>query len=138
RVGSGFITSVRTMRVYERESDQALVVAAGVPEAWVRGDTGVTVRRLPTEYGVLNMTIKADGADAIRVRLSGDLTVPPGGIVVSSPLDRPITAAEVNGPPPGKYTPEATVLREWPAEVVLRYGARDVVSSRPEVDAVAR
>ena len=97
-VGAGFVQAVRDMLAYEREDDQALVVGAGIAAAWVTSG-GVAVRRLPTHWGVLNYSLRGDGPDAVRVRLSGDLVIPPGGIVLASPFDRPIAAATVNGAP---------------------------------------
>src|SRR5436309_398265 len=38
--GSDFIRSVRTMFAYARESDQALVLGAGLPAAWVASEAG--------------------------------------------------------------------------------------------------
>jgi len=43
-VGSDFLRSVRSMFVYERERDNALVVGAGIPESWVRDPAGVAVK----------------------------------------------------------------------------------------------
>src|SRR5206468_1074141 len=52
-VGATFVRAVRMMLAYERESDQALVLAAGVPAAWATAEQGISVKRLPTYYGVL-------------------------------------------------------------------------------------
>jgi len=120
-VGAGYIRSVRSMFAYERESDGALVLAAGVPAAWVRDEPGVVVKRLPTHYGVLNYTLRADGPDAVRLRLSGDLAVPSGKIVVSSPLPRPLRSVKVNGKPVDTFTADGAVVGEFPADVVLGY-----------------
>jgi hypothetical protein len=119
-VGSGFIRSVRAMLAYEREADRSLVIAAGVPEAWIAADGGVAVKRLPTHYGVLSYTLRADGPDRVRVQLAGDLGMPAGGIVVTSPLTKPLRSASVGGrtvePAAGAVT-----VREFPAEVILEY-----------------
>jgi len=120
-VGSDFIRSVRMMFAYERESDQALVLGAGLPAAWVATEHGVSVKRLPTHYGVLNYTLRADGPDAVRLRLSGDLAVPSGKIVVSSPLPRPLRSVKVNGKPVDTFTADGAVVGEFPADVVLGY-----------------
>ena len=47
-VAAGFVQTVRNMLVYEREDDQALIVAAGLDPAWVTSPGGVAVSRLPT------------------------------------------------------------------------------------------
>lgn len=122
-VGAGFVQAVRNMLAYERESDQALVLAAGLKPAWLAAEDGVAVRRLPTHWGVLNYTIRADGPDVVRLRISGDLVVPPGKIVVPSPLPRPITAVTVNGVRVADPDPSAVRLDASPADVEIRYDA---------------
>jgi hypothetical protein len=120
-VGSGLIGSVRMLFAYEREADRALVVGAGLPAPWVMSERGVEVKRLPTHYGILNLTVRKETADAVRLRLSGDLTVPPGGIVVPSPLARPLRRARVNGEPVETVGADAVVVRTFPAQVLLEY-----------------
>src|SRR4029450_6084215 len=97
--GARDVQPIRPMLAYERESDEALVVGAGVKPEWVTSEPGLAVRRLPTNWGILNFSMRSDGPDGVRVRLSGDLTIPPGKIVLASPLDRPIAGARLNGPP---------------------------------------
>ena len=46
-VASDFIRAVLDLFAYEREGDQALVLAAGVPPAWLAGP-GITVKGLRT------------------------------------------------------------------------------------------
>jgi hypothetical protein len=120
-VGSGFIHSLRSMLAYEREEDRALVLAAGVPAAWLASEAGVGVKRLPTHYGVLSYTLRSEGADAIRVRLSGDVSVPPGGIVIEPPLPRPLKVVTVNGKTVQSFDADAATVTEFPADVVLEY-----------------
>jgi hypothetical protein len=122
-VGAGFVQAVRNLLAYERESDQALVVGAGIKPEWVTSEAGVAVRRLPTHWGILNFSMRSDGPDVVRVRLSGDLTIPPGKIVLPSPLDRPIVAAAVNGTPVAADAGRVLVDR-CPADVELRYAPR--------------
>jgi hypothetical protein len=94
--GSDFARSVMTMLAYERESDSALVIGAGVPFRWVEG-TGITVRGLRTRWGPLAYTMRGT-ADEITVRLeAGDLRLPPGGVVVTPPTAPGWTLREVIG-----------------------------------------
>jgi hypothetical protein len=120
-VGAGYVTSVRALLAYEREADAALVLAAGVPAAWVTTPPGVTVKRLPTYYGPVSYTLRAETPDTVRLRLGGDVTVPAGKIVVRSPLSRPLAGVTVNGHPVDSFSPDEAVIAETPAEVVLRY-----------------
>jgi hypothetical protein len=124
-VGSSFIHSVRSLFAYERESDGALVIAAGLPSTWTMAESGVGVKRLPTHYGVLNYTLHSDGPNRLRAQLSGDLTLPPGKIVLDPqpPLLEPLRGVTVNGRPVQSFTGDTVTISEFPADVVLEYGA---------------
>ncbi len=122
-VGSDFIRAARSLFVYEREADQALVIGAGLPAAWVESQEAVTVRRMPTWHGTLNYRMALAGPDTLRVRLTGDVTVPPGRIILHSPLDRPVRAATVNGRAVATFTANTVTLDQFPAEVEFQYAA---------------
>ncbi|MGN6518267.1 MAG: discoidin domain-containing protein [Dokdonella sp.] len=79
-VASDFIRSVLDLFAWERQADDALVLAAGVPDAWLEGD-GVAIDGLRTPYGRLSYSLRRDGT---RTRLHverGDLRLPRGGLV---------------------------------------------------------
>jgi len=120
-IASSFLRAARSLFAYEREEDEALVLAAGVPEAWAREAGGVRVSRLPTWWGVVDYALRADGPDRIRVSLAGPLEVPPGGIVIASPLERPLRSLRVDGRPSDAFDASHATLRQVPAEVVLGY-----------------
>ncbi len=117
-VGAEFIRSLLDLLAYERENDSSLVVGAGVAPEWVTTEPGVVVRDLGTPYGRLSFSERANG-DAVRVLVAGALRVPPGGVIVRSPLGRPVTGVAVNGvtvAPAGEVT-----VRVLPAEITFRY-----------------
>ncbi|HEX5724011.1 MAG TPA: discoidin domain-containing protein [Longimicrobiaceae bacterium] len=120
-VGSDFIRSILDLFAYERAGDEALVVGAGVPEAWVREAPGVLLEGLRTYYGPLRLEMRAEGTDAVRVTIGGGLRVPPGGVVVRSPLDRPLRRATVNGRAVRVDSPGEITVRTLPADVVLEH-----------------
>jgi hypothetical protein len=95
-VASDFIRSFLDLLACERDSDQALVLAAGVPAAWIAAPGGIAVGRLPTPWGLLEYSLAAEG-DTVRLRVGGGLRMPPGGIVFGE-----------------------TVIRKVPAEVVVK------------------
>ncbi len=118
-VGCIFVHALRSMLVHERDADHALVIGAGIRSDWAA--RGVSARRLPTTSGVLSFTMRTDGPDTVRVRLAGDLVVPPGGIVVTSPFDRPIKRVTVDGKPFMRFDAGAATVDRCPADVVLQY-----------------
>lgn len=128
-VGSDYIRSFLDFFAYEREADRALVIGAGIPAEWARSDAGVTVRDLRTTYGPLSYTLRAD-ADEVRIAVgaragtSADgFGLPPGGIVIRSPLDRPITGGTLDGVPIADFDACEATIRAAAGEVVLRHGA---------------
>jgi hypothetical protein len=123
-VGSDFIRSVVDIFGYEREDDDALVLGAGVLPEWVRGEGGVRVKGLRTYYGLLGYTMRAEG-DRVVIELDGGLRTPGGGVVIRSPLERPIRRVIVDGRDAGResgYGAEAEVrLRQLPRRLEFLY-----------------
>jgi hypothetical protein len=119
-VGSDFIRSVLDFFAYERETDGALVVGAGIPAAWVNEAPGVSVRGLSTHYGPLSFTMRATGS-VVRVHFEPGLRTPPGGIILRSPLDRPIRRATVDGRRVEVRDGVEVRLQTVPRTVELRY-----------------
>jgi hypothetical protein len=89
-VGATFVHAVRTALAYERASDQALVLAAGVPAAWLDGGEAVRVARLPTWWGPVDYELRRTAPGALHVRIGGGLALPPGGVVVAAPGADPV------------------------------------------------
>ncbi len=90
-VGSDFMRSFLDLLAYERESDHALVLAAGVPAVWIAAPGGVAVRRLPTPWGLLEYSLTAE-ENGVRLRVGAGITVPPGGIVFGDTVIRKVPA----------------------------------------------
>jgi hypothetical protein len=120
-VASGFVRSFRAMLVYEREDDETLVIAAGVPWAWLEGGGVISLKRLPTHYGVLHYSLRADGDNRLLLHIDGDLEMPAGKIEVRPPLPRPIKAVSINAMPVEQFTPDSVSVGVIPADVVLEY-----------------
>lgn len=120
-VGAGYVDAVRELFAYEEEDDASLVLAAGIPAAWLATERApVGVRRLPTPYGTLSYALERDGARVLRCRVFGDLTLPAGGLVLAPPLPEPLRAATVNGQPVA-FDSDRVRVRDFPAEIVLEY-----------------
>ena len=126
--GLSFVRSVRSMFVYEDESDKTLVIAAGFPAAWIENETGITLKRLSTYYGTLNYSLRKGGLGELRLKLSGDIALPPGKIIVTSPLEEPLKGVLVNGKPSATFNAHRATVDEFPAEVVLQYSHYQAVT----------
>jgi hypothetical protein len=89
-VESDQIRSVLDLFAYEDERVHSLVLAAGIPIAWLDGP-GLTVRRLRTPYGHLGWSgrVVADGArKTVEIDVDALRMEPPGGIVLRGPWPR--------------------------------------------------
>jgi hypothetical protein len=118
-IGAEYVLALRSMLVYERPSDESLVLAAGVPARWL--DAGeVGAGGLPTHYGVLDVRLRRDDPSTLVVSVAGDLELPPGGIVLRPPLASAIASVEVNGHPVHTFDHASVTFAACPAHVVLR------------------
>jgi hypothetical protein len=117
--GSDFVRSMLDMLAYERSSDSTLVLAAGVPRAWLAGD-GVRVRELRTTLGKLSYSLRESGG-AVEMRIEAGVRVPPGGIEVRPPAlaARP-RGVEVDGKDQALDTSGGVVVRRLPARLIFR------------------
>jgi hypothetical protein len=94
-ISSDFVRSALDLFAYERESDQALVLAAGVPVDWLKG-RGVAVAGLRTSQGSLGYRLRlAHGR--LLLDLSPGTMLPAGGAVLSWPASLAPPPALVNG-----------------------------------------
>ena len=119
-IGAEHVIALRTMLAYERDSDRALVVAAGVPAEWLDDGASVVVRRLPTWHGALSYTLTRSGSDALSCTLRCE-RVPPGGIVLAPPLPRALARVEIDGRAHDAFDAQGVTLYAAAAHAVLRY-----------------
>jgi hypothetical protein len=82
-ISSDYIRAALDLFAYERGADHALVIADGIPPAWLAGE-GIAVRNLRTPYGSVSYGMKQQGG-AIVIQLDAGLNLPPGGIVLREP-----------------------------------------------------
>jgi hypothetical protein len=120
-IGAEYLLAFRSMLAYEREADRALVLAAGIPWAWLDGGDAVTVRRLPTYYGAIDFTLCRVGANRLSCTIGGHLGKRPPRIVIVPPLPGPLVGADVNGAPTDSFDAHGATTTEFPADVVIRY-----------------
>jgi hypothetical protein len=119
-IGAEYVLAVLGMFAYERPSDAALVIAAGISDAWL--DAGVVIEGLATWWGPLTYSMRRDGTHALRIDTAPGLTMPPGGVVISVPPSaRPLVHVEVDGEPLKAFGADGARLSRWPVSIVLRF-----------------
>ena len=116
-VASDFIRSTLDLFAYSRESDRALVIAAGLPRAWFQGE-GSAIDDLRTEYGKLSFTLVERGGRVV-LKVAPGLRIPPGGIVFSAPWDSTPRRTLINGRR-ADWSGNELRIRELPATVSIQ------------------
>ncbi|WP_295388967.1 discoidin domain-containing protein [uncultured Thiodictyon sp.] len=118
-IGAEYALVFRDLFAYEREADQSLVVAAGIPEHWLAAGP-VAVAGLPTAYGRLDLRLTATADGGLTLVLGGDLRLPPGGIRCAPPGAEQAYQVLVNGTP-GAFDAAAEIaVAALPATVILQ------------------
>jgi F5/8 type C domain-containing protein/alpha-L-rhamnosidase-like protein len=116
-VAADFLRSASDLFAYERESDSALVLGAGLDSTWL-GDSGVHVA-VHTWWGPLRYSVRREGS-TVRFRIEPGVQVPPGGLVVRAPLPGRravfVDAAEAVSDSAG-----GVVVRRVPLDIVFQY-----------------
>lgn len=85
-IAAEYLLALASMVASEREATASMVLASGMPWAWIASGEGFAVKGLPTRYGPLDFRIQANGDTAIAVEIGGGLTLPPGGLSLAPPL----------------------------------------------------
>jgi hypothetical protein len=115
-VASDYIRAVLDLFAYER-SDGAMILAAGVPAAWL-DRAGVAIRGLYTPYGTVAYSLVRTDPRVAELTLSASGRVPPGGFVLAGPWQR-LLHATINGKPVAIHGNELRI-DELEAKVVLQ------------------
>jgi len=117
-VGSDFVRSVLDMLLYRDETRDALVLAAGVPAAWLTADP-VGAGPLPVPGGSLSFSLR-EVPKGLLMEVTGDVAPPAGGIVLAPPGVAAYRSAAVGERPLERLPGGEFVLRALPARVLLR------------------
>lgn len=113
-VASDFVRSALDMFAYQRESDDSIVLAAGIPVQWLQ-QQGVGIKGLRTPYGPLGYALRRDGR-RLHLRIDAGLRLPPGGLVLPWPYAGSPGAATINGAP-AEWDDGELRIRALPADV---------------------
>ena len=82
-VASDFLRSALDLFAYDRREDGAMVLAAGIPPAWLDGE-GVAIEGLRTPYGPLGYTLRREKG-VVTLVVKGEGFSAPGGVVMTWP-----------------------------------------------------
>ena len=96
-VASDFVRSALDMFAYVRESDDSLVLAAGVPASWLDG-RGVALHGMRTPHGTLGYRLARDDGRLV-LEIADDAGLPPGGLVLPWPYPGEPGPASMEGVP---------------------------------------
>lgn len=123
-VGADYLHAARTLFVYERERDAALVLGAGLRPAWLTPTNPVVVENWPTPWGDLSYALETDES-AYHLSLEGRGEVPPGGLVFCIPGTRAILQVIVDGEIVPTPTGRELLLKTTAARVTIRLDTSD-------------
>jgi hypothetical protein len=113
-IAAEYVLAVRSLFAYERESDESLIVAAGLAPEWLDG-AGVRVNDMPTLYGTLSYSLRRLDAATVRFEIS---TAMSGKVILRPPLAGPLRSAMVNGSASATVLGDSVTLLHTPAEVI--------------------
>ena len=116
-VASDFVRSALDMFAYTREADDSLVLAAGVPTGWLKGE-GIAIDGLRTPNGVLGYALRKQG-DEVVLDAKGGLKLPAGGLVLPWPYEAAPGETRINGKPASWKDGELRITT-LPAKVSIR------------------
>jgi hypothetical protein len=105
---------VRSLFAYERETDQSLILAAGLAPEWI-GDAGVRVNGMPTLRGPLSYSLRRMDAATLRFEIGGGIT---GKVVLQPPLAAPLRSVTVDGAACMSFDENTVTVPHTPAQVI--------------------
>jgi len=120
-VASDFIRSALDLFAYEREGDQSMVLAAGVPVAWMEG-AGIALRGLRSPWGRLGFALRLESSRLV-LEVPAASALPPGGFIFQWPLAKAPGCARLDGRPVAFDRGEIRIARAPARLLVEREGA---------------
>ncbi len=118
-ISAEYMLAFASLFAWEREADDSLVIASGLPLAWLSSPRGLAVKGLRTWHGKLDLTMKFNGE--LRIKIGGEMQLSAGGFVLRPPCPGPIVSVTVNGRALDTHTADEVTIREVPAELLIRF-----------------
>ncbi len=99
-IAAEYMLAVAQMVASEREEAGSLVLASGLPWAWVAEGDGFGVSGLMTRFGILEFALRAVGDNRIGFEIGAGIAMPAGGLFIDPPVPtgaRIVTACDASG-----------------------------------------
>ena len=116
-IAAEYVLAVRSLFAYERESDQCLVLAAGLAFEWLE-QSGVRVEAMPTLYGNLSYSLQSPDAGTLRFDIGAGIDAT---LVLRPPSSAPLRSVSVNGEYHTGFDDHSVTILHTPAEVVCTF-----------------
>jgi hypothetical protein len=113
-IAAEYVLAVRSLFAYERESDESLIVAAGLAPEWIEG-AGVRVNDMPTLYGTLSYSLCRLDAATLRIEISSAMSAK---VILRPPLAAPLRAVMLNGSACTTFESDSVTVFRTPAEIL--------------------
>jgi len=113
-IAAEYVLAVRTLFAYERESDRAVIVAAGLAPEWLEGG-GVQVNAMPTLYGPLSYSLRRVDPATLRFELQRGF---PEKIVLEPPLGSSLHGVVIDGIEFTDFDAQSITLPRTAVEVI--------------------
>jgi hypothetical protein len=105
-IAAEYVLAVRSLFVYERAADRALILAAGLAGEWLTGP-GVRVTRVATLYGTLSFSLRRLDAHTVRFDIAAGLSAK---LVLRPPLAAALRSVTVNDVASTAFEPDSVTL----------------------------
>lgn len=117
-ISAEYVLAVQSLFAYESETQDAIVIAAGLAPEWLDGD-GVRVTDLPVSCGALTYSLRSFPDGPIVCEISAGITLPTGGILLRPPLRQPVWRVTINDVVVDAHGVDEIRILELPVTIVI-------------------
>ena len=119
-VGSDYINAIRTMFVYENDSDTSLILGAGLKEEWIDSPQGVRVTNMPSYYGDVSYTVNKLQS-GYEIVVSGNLQIPNNKIIFKNFKKDSPSKVLINGVLLDNYNLNDIIIEKVPSSLFITF-----------------
>jgi hypothetical protein len=112
-IAAEYVLAVRSLFAYERETDESLILAAGLAPEWIE-NSGVQVRDMPTLHGSLSYSLRKIDSATVRFEIGAGIR---GKVVLRPPLTAALRSVMVDGGAHSSFDADSVTLFHTPARV---------------------